>query len=82
MSKETITHQEHLQLQGLALLAEKSVRRVDELQRAIAELLDVDTNSDAFLDTIGDVIWGHVPDADQEILRKLGISVEPKGGTK
>ena len=81
MSKRTITHEQHLQVQGLCLLAAKSVERTDDILHAVAEVLGVNATADddTFVDAICDPVWGKAPDAAVLILAKLDISVEQKG---
>lgn len=72
---KTITHEQHLQLRGLVLLAHSYERKTTEVQLAIAQLLGVEKESDPFVDVIGDEIWSGDPSVES-ILHKL--SIRPK----
>lgn len=66
--KDSITHQEYLQLQGLLTLAERHVRRADEIRDAIAEIIGDKGRAE-------DAIWGYEDFSADALLGRSGIEV-------
>lgn len=72
--KKKITRAEYLQLIGLLALAENYSRRMIEVQKSVAELLQINEESSEH-GHVSDVIWDDGSRDADLVLRKLKIEV-------
>lgn len=65
----------YYQLLGLLTIAENKNKRLKEIERSIAELLDQEPEMEGYYGHISDSVWSQMYSADQ-LLNKLDIEVE------
>lgn len=73
--KEKITQQEYLQIIGLLVLADKANRELENIESAIASILNIPKEPYGGYGHISDTVFGERNGAD-DLLEKLKIEIE------
>lgn len=61
----------YMQLVGLLTVANLYTRRIDDVKRAICDVLDVDANANGPADHVSDAVWGYPTDDAEASVRQL-----------
>ena len=75
--RKAITHEEYLQLLGLNLLCKNAVKKIKDIEEAMADLLEVEDEGTGYYGLVSDATYDTDSNMD-ELLKDLEISVLKK----